>query len=58
MGQSLLLFSYGGNKVGDDLISGWNVTHCFRTLALGSGMDSFIVTTITAEPLGKLVNLD
>lgn len=45
MGQSLLLFLYGRNKVGDDLIAGWNVRHWFRTLALGSGLDSFIVTT-------------
>lgn len=45
MGQSLLLFLYGRNKVGDDLIAGWNVRHGFRTLALGSGLDSFIVST-------------
>lgn len=32
--------------MGDDLISGWNVTHRFRAVALASGLDSFIVTTM------------
>lgn len=45
MGERMLLFPQGRNKVGDDLTSGQTVTLWFKALALGLSLDSFTFAT-------------
>lgn len=58
MGQSLLLFLHRSNEVGDDLIAGWNVRHWLRIWLWDQAWTHLLLPPLTAEPSGKVFNLD